>query len=135
MRPFLYSIQRQERPAFAKTDDGEYFDLFVPFVKAKRERLISLVEDFGDEIAFFTEFIDFKKIADMKNCEYRTFVNDLSLCKEPLMERMAMVPNHFKNTNPASPFKKHMLLNPTNMDEAIFQPKSRNGGGPFFDDN
>lgn len=127
MKPFfLYSMQKGERLAFAKTDDGEYFDLFVPFVKAKRERLISLVQDFGDELALFTEFIDYKKIADMKDSEYQTFVDDLSLCRESLTERMAMVPKHFKNTNPESPFKKHTLLNPTNMDEAIFQNKTWN---------
>lgn len=116
----LHSMQKDYSAAFAKTDDGEYFDLFVPFVKAKRQRLISLVEEFGDEISLFTEFIDFKKIADMKGSDYQSFVKDLSLSKEQLVEHIAMVPKDFKKTNPAAPHNKHTLLNPTHDDEDIF---------------
>ena len=94
------------------TQDGEYVDFFTPFVEYKRSQVLDVVEQFGDELCLFTEFIDMKQIGDMDEKEYQDFVHDLNLCKPVLKSRIENLHFVFDESNPVAAFSKMTLLNP-----------------------
>ncbi|KAI9313057.1 hypothetical protein BX666DRAFT_2030450 [Dichotomocladium elegans] len=108
------------RSGFPLLSDRTYFDMFVPFVARKRSKVLKTVSLFGDEICLFTEFIDFKKIGDMKQTEYDNFIHDLLLCREDIDSRIKQVPRGYEESSPVKPFKRMTLLNAWDSDKASF---------------
>ncbi|KAI9265070.1 hypothetical protein BDA99DRAFT_507615 [Phascolomyces articulosus] len=99
---------------YAKLDDGEYADYFTPFVESKRSRILDIVEQFGDEICLFTEFIDIKQIGDMEEQEYQDFLHDLYLIKDGLEPRIQNIHFIFDDSFPIASYNKVTFLNPKN---------------------
>ncbi|KAI7859326.1 hypothetical protein BDC45DRAFT_602155 [Circinella umbellata] len=118
--PYVAGIRPTGNPGtIAKTrvyatirENGEYVDFFTPFVEYKRSQVLNIVEQFGDEICLFTEFIDIKEIGDMDEEGYQDFVHDLNLCKDSLKSRIENLHFIFDKSNPIEPFNKMTLLNP-----------------------
>ncbi|KAG2224457.1 hypothetical protein INT45_010523 [Circinella minor] len=98
--------------AFGITSDNEFFDYFAPFVPRKREKILRVVDIFGDEICLFTESIDMKMIGDMSSNDYVAFYQDLVLCKDSLKKRLGDITetSRFKG-DPCQPYNKFELLN------------------------
>ncbi|KAG2224458.1 hypothetical protein INT45_010524 [Circinella minor] len=114
IRPTGYpnTIARTKVYATLEEEEGEYADFFTPFVEYKRSQVLNIVEQFGDEICLFTEFIDMKEIGDMDEEEYQNFVYDLNLCKDSLKSRIENLRFIFDKSDPIKPFNKMTLLNP-----------------------
>ncbi|KAI8150019.1 hypothetical protein BJV82DRAFT_573223 [Fennellomyces sp. T-0311] len=93
-------------------NDGDFFDLFPPFVAKKRTQILRVASIIGDEICAFTESIDMKEIGDMDTDEYADFLNDLKLSKGRLKEAIDTLQdaNAFHG-DPTSSYSRVELLN------------------------
>ncbi|KAI9265071.1 hypothetical protein BDA99DRAFT_579695 [Phascolomyces articulosus] len=99
--------------SYGITKDNEFSDYFVPFVRKKREQVLRVIELLEDEICLFAEFIDIKRIGDMKTNEYSSFYHDLLLCKNRTKERLVAATKDMESQfhgDPTKPYKTIKIL-------------------------